>query len=65
MESATFVLYDTTNAFQLLIGPKDQRVPLPSDVKKNILKKPIKLVPFTGSCRELVTCQNRKENKTK
>ena len=25
MESATFVLGDTTNAFQLLIGPKDQR----------------------------------------
>ena len=23
MESATFVLGDTTNAFQLLIGPKD------------------------------------------
>ena len=55
MESATFVLYDTTNAFQLLIGPKDQRVPLRSNAKKNVLKKPIKLAPFTGSYREQIT----------
>ena len=54
-ESAAFVLHDTANVFQLLIGPKDQRVPLRSNAKKNVLKKPIELAPFTGSYREQIT----------
>jgi hypothetical protein len=49
------VLHDTANAFQLLIGPKDQRVPLRSNAKKNVLKKPIELAPFTGSFWEQIT----------
>jgi hypothetical protein len=49
------VLHDTANVFQLLIGPKVQRVPLRSNAKKNVLKKPIKLAPFTGSYREQIT----------
>jgi hypothetical protein len=55
MGSAAFVLDDTANAFQLLIGPKDQCVPLRSDIKKNVKRKPIKLAFFTGSYREQVT----------
>ena len=54
LKSAALVLDDTTNAFQPLIGPKDQRVPLRSNTKKNVLKKPIKLAPFTGSYMEQV-----------
>lgn len=49
------MLHDTANAFQLLIGPKDQRVPLRSNVKKNVLKKPIELAFFTGGYREQIT----------
>jgi len=49
------VLHDAANVFQLLIGPKVQRVPLRSNAKKNVLKKPIKLAPFTGSYREQIT----------
>jgi hypothetical protein len=55
MESAAFVLDDTTNAFQPPIGPKDQRVLLRSIAKKKVAKKPIKLALFTGSYREQVT----------
>ena len=55
MESAAFVLGNTTNAFQLLIGPKTQRALLRSNAKMSFAKKPVKLALFTGSCREQVT----------
>ena len=53
--SAALVLDDTTNAFQPRFGPKDQRVLLRANAKKNVAKKPIKLALFTGSCLEQVT----------
>lgn len=46
---------DTTNAFQPLIGPKDKRVMLLSNAKKNVEKEPIKLALFTGNYKEQVT----------
>jgi hypothetical protein len=50
-----WVADDTTNAFQPLIGPKDKRVMLLSNAKKNVEKEPIKLALFTGNYKEQVT----------
>jgi hypothetical protein len=50
-----WVVDDTTNAFQPLIGPKDTRVMLLSNAKKNVEKEPIKLALFTANCKEQVT----------
>ena len=55
MESVALVLDDTTSAFQPLIGPKDPRVLLRLNAKKNVVKKAIKLALFTGSYRKQVT----------
>jgi hypothetical protein len=50
-----FVVDDTTTAFQPLIGPKDKRVLLLSNAKKNVEKEPIKLALFTANYKEQVT----------
>ncbi len=50
-----FVVEDTTNAFQPLIGPKDKRVLLLSNARKNVEKEPIKLALFTANYKEQVT----------
>ncbi|MBK9521906.1 MAG: hypothetical protein IPO13_09920 [Rhodocyclaceae bacterium] len=50
-----WVVDDTTNAFQPLIGPKDKRVLLLSNAKKNVEKEPIKLALFTANYTEQVT----------
>jgi hypothetical protein len=58
-----FVVDDTTNAFQPLIGPKDKRVLLLSNAKKNVAKEPIKLALFTANYKEHVTsclCSGRR-----
>jgi hypothetical protein len=50
-----FVVEDTTNAFQPLIGPKDKRVLLLSNARKNVELEPIKLALFTANYKEQVT----------
>lgn len=50
-----FVVEDTTNAFQPLIGPKDKRVLLLSNLRKNVELEPIKLALFTANYKEQVT----------
>jgi hypothetical protein len=50
-----WVVDDTTNAFQPLIGPKDQRVVLLSNAKRNVEKEPVKLALLTGNYTEQVT----------
>jgi hypothetical protein len=50
-----WVVDNTTNAFQPLIGPKDKRVMLLSNAKKNVEKESIKLALFTGNYKEQVT----------
>jgi hypothetical protein len=50
-----FVVDDTTNTFQPLIGPKDKRVLLLTNMKPNIEKEPIKDVLFTGNYKEQLT----------
>jgi hypothetical protein len=52
---AVWVVDDITNAFQPLIGPKDKRVMLLSNAKKNVEKEPIKLALFTANYKEQVT----------
>jgi hypothetical protein len=50
-----WVVDDTTSAFQPLIGPKDKRVMLLSNAKKNVEREPIKLALFTANYKEQVT----------
>jgi len=50
-----WVVDNTTNAFQPLIGPRDKRVMLLSNARKNVEKEPIKLALFTGNYKEQVT----------
>jgi hypothetical protein len=50
-----WVVDNTTNAFQPLIGPRDRRVMLLSNARKNVEKEPIKLALFTGNYKEQVT----------
>lgn len=50
-----WVVDDTTNAFQPLIGSKDKRVMLLSNARKNVEKEPIKLALFSGNYKEQVT----------
>ena len=50
-----FVVDDTTNAFQPLIGPRDKRVLLLSNIKKNLAIEPFVLALMTGNYREQVT----------
>ena len=50
-----FVLDDTTSAFQPLIGPRDRRVLLLSNMKKNLEAEPLFVALVTGTYTEQVT----------
>ncbi len=50
-----FVLNDTTTTFQPLIGPKDKRVLLLTNMKLNVEKEPIKAALFTENYKEQLT----------
>jgi hypothetical protein len=50
-----FVVDDTTTTFQPLIGPKDKRVLLLTNMKKNVEKEPIKIALFTETYKEQLT----------
>ena len=52
---AAFVIDDITTGFQPLIGPKDKRVLLLTNMKPNVSEEPIKLVFFTQNCKEQLT----------
>ncbi len=50
-----FVLDNTTTTFQPLIGPKDRRVLLLTNMKRNVSAEPFKLALFTENYREQLT----------
>ena len=50
-----FVVDDTTTTFQPLIGPKDRRVLLLTNMKLNVDKEPVKLALFTENYKEQLT----------
>ena len=50
-----FVLENTTTTFQPLIGPRDKRVLLLTNMKLNVAKEPIKLALFTENYTEQLT----------
>ncbi len=50
-----FVVDDTTTTFQPLIGPKDQRVLLLTNMKLNVEKEPIRAALFTENYTEQLT----------
>jgi hypothetical protein len=50
-----FVVDDTTTTFQPLIGPRDKRVLLLTNMKQNVPKEPIKLALFTENYKEQLT----------
>jgi len=50
-----FVVDDATTAFQPLIGPKDKRVMLLSNMKRNVEAEPMTAALFTGNYKEQVT----------
>jgi hypothetical protein len=50
-----FVVDDTTTTFQPLIGPKNKRVLLLTNMKLNVAKEPIKAALFTENYKEQLT----------
>lgn len=50
-----FVLDDATNTFQPLIGPKEKRLLLLTNIKRNVEREPIKDAVFTGNYKEQLT----------
>ena len=44
-----------TTTFQPLIGPKDKRVLLLTNMKRNVAKEPLKAALFTGNYKEQLT----------
>ncbi len=50
-----FVVDDATTTFQPLIGPKDKRVLLLTNMKQNVEKEPSRLALFTGNYKEQLT----------
>jgi hypothetical protein len=50
-----WVVDATTSAFQPLIGPKDRRIILLSNAKRNVAQEPIKAAIFTGNYTEQLT----------
>ena len=50
-----FVIDDMTTAFQPLIGPRDQRVLLLPNSRKNVAKEPTKAAVFTGNYKDQLT----------
>jgi hypothetical protein len=53
--SVAFVVDDATTTFQPVIGPKDRRVLLLTNARKNDPKQPTKAVVFGGGYREQLT----------
>jgi len=53
--TTAFVVDAMTNAFQPLIGPKDKRVLLLSNMKRNLAIEPLLLALMTGNYKEQVT----------
>ncbi len=53
-----FVLDNVTTTFQPLIGPKDNRVLLLTNMKQNVEKEPIKAALFTANYKEQLTWRN-------
>jgi hypothetical protein len=52
---AAWVVDNATTAFQPLLGPKDKRVVLLSNMKKNVAAEPMEAALFTGNYKEQVT----------
>ena len=50
-----WVIDNATTAFQPLIGPKDKRIVLLSNMKKNVALEPMFDALFTGNYKEQVT----------
>lgn len=50
-----FVLDNMTNTFQPVIGPKDKRVLLLTNMKKNVVKEPVKIAFGTENYKEQLT----------
>jgi hypothetical protein len=50
-----FVVDDVTNTFQPLIGPKDKRLLLLTNIKQNVEREPIKDALFTANYKEQMT----------
>jgi hypothetical protein len=50
-----FVLDDRTNTFQPLIGPKDRRILLLTNMNLNVQMEPVKDALFTGNYKEQLT----------
>ena len=50
-----FVLDNVTTTFQPLFGPKDRRVLLLTNMKRNVAKEPLKLALFTANYKEQLT----------
>ena len=53
--TVAFVLDNITNTFQPLIGPKDKRVLLLTNIKRNVAREPIKAALFTENYTEQLT----------
>jgi len=53
--SVAFVLDDMTTTFQPLIGPKDRRVLLLTNMKLNVPREPVKVALFTENYKEQLT----------
>jgi hypothetical protein len=53
-----FVVDDTSTTFQPLIGPKDKRVLLLTNMKLNVEKEPIRAALFTENYKEQLTWRN-------
>jgi hypothetical protein len=59
-----FVADDATTTFQPLIGPKDKRVLLLTNMKLNVEKEPIKVAFFTQNYKEQLTWRDAATGKT-
>jgi hypothetical protein len=53
--TVAFVVDDTTTTFQPVIGPKDRRLLLLTNMKQNVAKEPIKLALFSENYKEQLT----------
>lgn len=59
-----FIVDNMTTAFMPLIGPKDKRVVLASNMKPNVAKEPIKEAMFTGNYKEQVVWRDAATGRT-
>jgi len=58
--TVAFVLDNMTNTFQPVIGPKDQRVLVLTNARKNVAKEPTMLALFSKNYQEQVTWHDAK-----